>query len=91
MKATLYKHDGTSMSVRPANGKSFSLAELQGFVGGYIESIDLNDGSVMVVNEDGKLCGLPLNTQATDILRSSYKGATDFIVGDALICKPNNL
>lgn len=84
MKATVYKTDGSSYPVKPNNGKSFSLEELQKIVGGFIENIYLNDGSVMVVNEEGKIYALELNKEATRILRYNFK-TNDFVVGDVII------
>ena len=62
--ATLIKTDGTVTTVEPRNGKSFCLEELQHAVGGYIEAVYLPDGKVMIVNEEGKLDGLPQNIAA---------------------------
>lgn len=69
--------------VRPKDGKSFTLDELQGFVGGNIEIVQTkNDNEVMVINEEGKLKGLPVNIIATK--RYIY-GDHDKIVGDVLL------
>ena len=60
----IYRTNGTQETVAPKNKKYFTLQELQGFVGGYIEIVFLfaiSDSLVMVVNEEGKLdelCGL---------------------------------
>lgn len=81
--ATLYRHNGTEENVEPQNGAQFTLKELNRFVDGYIEIVFLNDGRLMVVNEEGKLKGLPLNVKATEIMGSKY----DCIVGDALVCE----
>jgi len=67
--------------VRPASGAAFSLAELQAFVGGYIEAVYLPGGVVMLVNEEGKLEGLPYNEPATALY-----GAGDPIAGNAIVC-----
>lgn len=73
--------------VEPENGKDFSLKELQGFVGGHIEIVPLTKDRLMVVNEEGKLKGLPLNLVATEIYNNESFCATDTIVGNALVCK----
>jgi len=85
MEANIYKADGTVLSVQPKKGKYFSLAELQGIVNGYIEIIPVKKGMVCVLNEEGKLNGLPINTKATEIC-SPYLFPDDYIVGDVLIC-----
>ena len=68
------------------NGKTFSLDELKAFVGGWIECVTLNDKQVMIVNEEGKLNGLPYNLMATEIIKLAFQPCDDFIVGDALLC-----
>lgn len=75
----------TEVDVKPMNGTDFSLTELQDFVGGYIEIIQLKDGNTMVVNDEGKLLGLPMNATATQLYRNSF-GCADYIVGNALVC-----
>ena len=87
--AFLEKADGTKRFIEPENGTDFSLKELQGYVGGYIEIISLGRGERMVVNEEGKLLGLPYNDGATFWCRVAGLGHT--IVGDAVICHHSQL
>jgi hypothetical protein len=86
--ATLLPVDGPPVLVTPANGDSFSLVELQGFVGGYIEGIRLPDNQWMFVNEEGKLHGLPYNPFATHVFKTLRPAMIfdDYIVGPAIIC-----
>lgn len=80
--------DGKVSEVSPKNGVDFKLKELQSIVGGYIEIVDLNNGWVMVIDEEGKLKNKPFNLVATMV--ASTQGAIsndDFIVGDCLVCK----
>lgn len=77
--ATLILQDGTTLDILP-EGKRFTLSELQKLVGGYIECIRLSDGSCLVVDEEGKPKGLPINAQAT--LLAQLPG--DFVVGPAV-------
>ena len=42
-----------------------TLKEAQAFVGGYVECITWPNGDLLIVNEEGKLMGLPLNPEAT--------------------------
>lgn len=95
--ATLYQvknvngvYTPETSEVKPQSGKTFSLSELQGFVDGYIEIVKLNDGKIMVVNEEGKLKDLPFNHAATKIYAETYSNR-DVIVGNALVCEPNEL
>lgn len=88
-KALWLKANGTQKTVSPKNGKTFSLDELKKFVGGYIEIVTVKfDGKdyLMVVNEEGKLNGLPYNEAATELYQTSFWGDCDCILGDALIC-----
>jgi hypothetical protein len=80
--ALIIKANGEEIPVQPANGTDFSLEELQNIVGGYIETVMLPNGNLLVLNEEGKLEGLPLNTTATDLYNNPY----DAIVGDVLVC-----
>ena len=89
--AKIIKTDGTCLPVQPSNGTDFSLKEMQAIVGGYIELVELNDTNTIVLNEEGKLNGLPLNIEATRVFRSYYPGSNDFIVGNVLICKTEQI
>jgi hypothetical protein len=83
--AKIYKINGETEDVTPKNRKSFSLEELQSFVGGYIEMVYLKDKKIMIVNEEGKLNGLPANVKATEIFDENFPDSFDVIVGDVLI------
>jgi hypothetical protein len=84
--AQLIKANGETSKVLPGNGKVFTLQELQSFVGGYIEFRHI-DGEIMVMNEEGKLMGLPNNNEATNVLMELKAIASDdYVVGDVLIC-----
>ncbi len=78
--AQIIKTDGTKIDVTPQNGRDFQLSELQKVVCGYIETVNTIDGRLMIVNEEGKLKGLPINEEATKLIRN------DVIVGDVLVC-----
>lgn len=89
MKAKIIKADGTTIEVEPKNGTDFSLEEMNEIVNGYIEIVWFHDGSdnIMVLNEEGKIEGLPYNHQATIIAQQGKAiSLTDNIVGDVLLC-----
>jgi hypothetical protein len=69
--------------VYPNNESDFKLSELYDFVGDPIEMVYIDDDHFMIINEEGKLSGLPLNMTATII---SGLLPHDVIVGNALIC-----
>lgn len=85
--ARIIKTNGVEQEIKPKNGRDFKLAELQSFVGGYIEIVDLDNDEIMVVNEEGLINGLPFNIKATAIVRNVYHTSEMGIVGDVLVCK----
>lgn len=60
------------------NDGAFSLADMQQLVGGYIEAVKLNPVIVhenirycwLIINEEGKLLSLPVNKNATLLVKS---------------------
>jgi len=54
--------------------------------GGYIQMITLPNGDQLLLDEDGKFKGLPVNVQAT-ALADDILHPGDVIVGDVLILK----
>jgi len=81
----IYKTDGSVTDVQQTKGKYFSLEEMQKIVGGYIEIIQLGNGMVMIMNEEGKLDGLPVNNLASELAQPVLQ-TYDRIVGDVLVC-----
>ena len=69
------------------------LKAAQDFVGGYVEGITFPNGDYLIVNEEGKLMGLPINEQATKLWRDTFDNANyitgrkDFVVGPAILIK----
>lgn len=65
--AKIIKCTGDIEEVKPANGtNSFSLEELQSFVGGVIELVH-STSIPLIVNEEGLLLELPINEKATEM------------------------
>jgi hypothetical protein len=87
--AYIYKTNGEVIETSPKNKKDFSLKELKEIVGGHIEVVNLGD-DYMVVNEEGKLIGLPFNLNATIVYQISTK-IGEHIVGDVLVCPKNQI
>lgn len=86
--AEIIRTNGEREPVEPKNGNDFNLQEITDIVNGYIEIAETTDGRLMVLNEEGKLLGLPFNPVATEL----YKYNTnDFIVGDVLVCDRNQI
>ena len=86
MKGLLITPEASVTEFVPANGRDFTLAELQKGVDGCIEIIDLTDKTIMVVNEDGKGRLYP-NMMATVIAKGCRAiFPHDYIAGNAVLC-----
>ena len=74
-----------------------NLKAAQEFVGGYVECITFPNGDVLIVNEEGKLRGLPLNPEATLLWKITFDndnyitGRKDVVVGPAIYIKKHAL
>ena len=74
-----------------------SLKEAQDFVGGMVECITWPNGDLLIVNEEGKLMGLPLNPEATLLWKMTFDndnyitGRKDVVVGPAILIKKDAL
>ena len=73
------------------------LKTAQDFVGGLVECVTFPNGDLLIVNEEGKLMGLPLNPEATALWRMKFTkqnyvtGYDDFVVGPAIYIKKGAL
>ena len=73
------------------------LESAQKFVGGMVQGIQFPNGDYMIMNEEGKLMGLPLNPEATTLWRATFTkdkylfGYDDFVVGPAILIKKDAL
>lgn len=88
--AQLIKTIGITKEVIPNDNKFFTLEELQEAVGGIIEFIYLPENKIMIVNEEGEFLRLPLNREATRIIRETGTGGC-YIVGDVLIINESEI
>lgn len=85
-----FKTNGEKITVESKNGTDFNYEELRSFVDGPIEVVYLKNNEILIVNEEGKLNGLELNTNATNVYIQSY-GLKDYIVGNAFLTKIKNI
>ena len=60
-----------------------SLEEMQKFVGGYVEALELKNGHTLYVNEEGRMKDLPVNNMATEFWIASWD-INEPIVGNVL-------
>ena len=61
------------------------------FVGGMVEAVTFPNGDLLLLNEEGKLMGLPLNEKATTLWRTHFTkethlfGYDDYVVGPVIV------
>lgn len=90
--AKIFNTDGTTRDIEPKNGTDFQLDEMKEIVGGYIELVDLRDGRLLVINEEGKLYKLDVNLAATTMAHAARAIAyCDCIVGNVLLCNSDQV
>ena len=71
--------------------------EVSAFVGGMVECVTFPNGDLMLLDEEGKLIGLPLNPEATTLWRMTFTkdkyatGYDDFVVGPVIYIKKKAL
>jgi hypothetical protein len=89
---------GQRETVQPANGRIFTLRELQAIVGGTIAIQRLpRTGGFMVLHDEGKLLELPINEAASTLWCQNYPldeypvNNDGLIAGDVLICQLSDL
>ena len=67
------------------------------FVGGMVEAITFPNGDLLLLNEEGKLMGLPLNEKASKLWKETFDndnyitGRNDFVVVPAILIKKQAL
>jgi len=71
--------------------------EVSKFVGGMVECITFPNGDLLLINEEGKLKGLPYNPDASALWKATFDndnyitGRNDFVVGPAILIKKDAL
>ena len=69
------------------------LKTAQEFVGGMVQGIEFPNGDYLIVNEEGKMMGLPLNPEGTALWRATFTkdkyvfGYDDWVSGPAILIK----
>ncbi len=67
------------------------------FVGGMVEVVSFPNGDLLLLNEEGKLMGLPLNEKASKLWKDTFDndnyitGRKDYVVGPAILIKAKAL
>ena len=92
--AKIINSDGSIQNVTPENNVDFSLTEIRNLIGDddcLIELVYLHrTGDVIAFDENGKLKGLSINTEATRMFRKNHI-TMDFICGNVLLCKETKI
>ena len=71
--------------------------EVKEFVGGMVEAVHFPNGDLLLLNEEGKLMGLPLNEKASKLWKDTFDndnyitGRKDYVVGPAILIKKQAL
>lgn len=92
LQTMIIKADGGIKSEKPYQSGKFTLEEMQTAVNGLVEMIWLDrHKAYMLVNEEGKLLGLPFNSMATVLYEEQFGENTDIIVGDVLIVQKDQM
>ena len=86
--AKLYRVNGLVETVQPANGKDFTLEELQKIVGGWIEVVSVFGDKCIVVDEEGRMKNYKHNKTASQLVYGQVIGD---IVGDMLLCSQDEI
>lgn len=63
--------------------KTLTLEQMQALVGGWIQIVTLKDGSMLVMDEEGKLKDRLINIVATKLFVDSF-GPGDVVNGDVI-------
>ena len=67
------------------------------FVGGMVEVVQFPNGDLLLLNEEGKLLGLPINEEASKLWSETFTkdkyafGYDDFVVGPVILIKKQAL
>jgi hypothetical protein len=84
--AKLYKTNGEVVEIEPKNGKKFTLEEVQSYVEGYVERVELKHNEVLLCNEEAILYCLPYNKHASDALTETYGPNSQALFGNIIHC-----
>ena len=88
MTDEIIRVDGSRAPYSPV-GAHYTLEELRKAIGGgYIQIVHTKDGRLIVMDEEGKLKGLPINAAATALY--PY-GEHDPVVGDVLVVNSSRI
>ena len=85
MKIMTSKKNGTKTTFMDSADIKPTLEQLQKMVGGYIEVVYADNGDQIILDEEGRLKGKPLNEDASEYWLGDDWDEYNNIVGDAVI------
>ena len=86
MKIMTSKKNGTKTTFMDSSDIKPTLEQLQKMVGGYIEVVTAKNGDQIILDEEGRLKGKPINEDASEHwLGDTWDNDTANIVGDAIV------
>ena len=85
MKIMTSKKNGTKTTFMDSADIKPTLEQLQKMVGGYIEGVYADNGDQIILDEEGRLKGKPLNKKASENWLGDDWDEYNNIVGDAVI------
>ena len=97
MKQTKINTNETEFKIITDKKDEPDLQSAQLFVGGYVECVSFPNGDLLLLNEEGKLMKMPLNSEATTLWKATFDndnyitGRDDFVVGPAILIKKQAL
>ena len=84
----IIRANGTWEEYLPRDGKRYKLEELKAAIGGgLVEVMHLEDGRLMVGDDEAKLKGFMPNEAASALYLVGRESFGDFIAGDVLVCE----
>ena len=80
---SLTSHHGTKSYTTEPEFKVITKTKMsrQDFVGGMVECITFPNGDLLIINEEGKLIGLPLNPEATAVVAYDIYDNDNYVTG----------
>ena len=88
--ATLLLTTGERNVVEPV-GRFFNAKQLKEIIGDNINTINLTSKMSLIVDINGLEKGIPKNDYASSLLCASIYPRKDIIVGNALLCRTNQI
>jgi len=88
----LIKTNSVMSNVEPKSGSTYTVEEIRELIGcEWVTIIHLGGGSMLVVDEEGKMNNKPVNSFATQLAKDAKINMLDYVVGDVLLIRTEEL